>query len=60
MEESVIPLGEFLDPYVATNDIDRQKFLSPNRSRDIVDARMIVIAVARQEGGYTKNRRIFE
>lgn len=53
MEETVIPLHEFLDSYVITNDIDRQKFLSPNRSRDIVDARMIYCAVARQEGGYT-------
>jgi len=53
MEENVIPLDEFLDSYVVTNDIDRKKFLSPNRSRDIVDARMIYCAVARQEGGYT-------
>lgn len=53
MEESVIPLSEFLDSYIITNDLDRQKFLSPNRSREIVDARMIYCAVARKEGGYT-------
>tara|TARA_R100001591_G_scaffold118622_1_gene142961 strand:- start:1560 stop:2009 length:450 start_codon:yes stop_codon:yes gene_type:complete len=53
MEENVIPLDEFLDSYIITNDIDREKFLSPNRSREIVDARMIYCAVARKEGGYT-------
>ena len=53
MEENTIPLVEFLDSYVVTNDIDKKKFLSPNRSRDIVDARMIYCAVARKEGGYT-------
>ena len=53
MEDNTIPLIEFLDSYVVTNDIDRKKFLSPNRSREIVDARMIFCAVARKEGGYT-------
>ena len=53
MEENAIPLVEFLDSYVVTNDIDKKKFLSPNRSRDIVDARMIFCAVARKEGGHT-------
>ena len=54
MEENAIPLVEFLVSYVVTNDIDKKKFLSPNRSRDIVDARMIFCAVARKEGGHTR------